>query len=66
MNKDIEEKTNEMIENARTAMRSNGVELSENEEYFIRVGMEDGLSILANLHYDITIKKEKNNEAQIS
>ena len=70
MNKFINEKATKMIEELRTNMKANGVNLTSEAEYFIRMGMSYGLSLaslaLANLPGTITLEKEYKDETKVS
>lgn len=72
MEKYINGKANEIIEDLRSKMRSRGVELTDEGEYYLRVGMSYGLSLasfgLASLPADVTLGKGtgNNNETKIS
>lgn len=63
MEKIINEKATEMIEDLRTKMKSRGVELTSDQEYFIRMGMSYGLTLaglaLNTLPADVTLEKGK-------
>ena len=71
MNKFINEKANEMIKNLKNKMRVSGVELSSDAEYYIRIGMNYGLTLaslgLSNLRgITLELEGETNNETKIS
>ena len=63
MEKFINGKSTEMIEDLRTKMKSRGVELTPDAEYYIRMGMSYGLTLaglaLNNLPADVTLEKGK-------
>ena len=62
MDKFINEKANEMVEDLRTKMRDRGVYLTPEAEYYVRIGMGYGLSLaalgLGNLPVNVTLVEE--------
>lgn len=62
MEKFINTKANEMIEDLRKKMRDRGAELTPEAEYYIRVGMGYGINLsslgLAKLPVNVTLVQE--------